>query len=275
MRVAVAGKGGAGKTTIAATLARVTARAGRDVLCLDADSNPNLAVALGVDDDLSHSVLPTSIVSRRLDGPALATPLDEVLATHSVPGPDGIRLSHMGMPGHAEAGCLCSAHGAVRAVLGDLAGRGVVTFLDLEASPEHFSRGTARHVDWLLLVAEPYFRSLMTIGRMATLAGELGIPRIGVVGNKLRDSGDEAAVREFARRHDLSLLAEIPWDDAVLDADRDRRPLAEAAPDGPAAGALARLATRLLEEARPATEGSSGRSAGPESPIGTGADTRR
>lgn len=248
MRVAVAGKGGAGKTTITATMARLVARAGNDVLCIDADSNPNLAVALGMPGDPVTTVVPPSLVSRRLDGPALTAPLAQVLAAHSVPGPDGIRLSHMGMPGHAEAGCMCSAHGAVRAMLADIGREGPTTFLDLEASPEHFSRGTARHVDVLLLVAEPYFRSLETVRRMADLGRELAIPRIEVVANKVRDSGDAAAVGEFCQRHDLAVVGQVPWDDAVLDADRDRRPLLEAAPACDAVHALTALGARLRDD---------------------------
>lgn len=247
MRVAVAGKGGAGKTTVTATMARVAARSGRDVLCIDGDSNPNLAVALGMGDDPESTVLPPSLVSRRLDGgPALTSSLEDVLATHTATGPDGIRLSHMGMPGHAESGCMCSAHGVVRAMLADIGRDGATTFLDLEASPEHFSRGTARHVDVLLFVAEPYFRSLETVRRMADLARELAIPRIAVVANKIRDPDDADAVGDFCQRHDLTVLGQVPWDDAVLDADRERRPLIECTPDGAAVRALTTITTNVV-----------------------------
>lgn len=243
----MAGKGGAGKTTITATMARLAAQTMPDVFCLDADSNPNLAVALGMEGPPEVTVLPQSIVSRRLDGgPSLTLSLEQLLASHSAMGPDGIRLSHMGMPGHADAGCLCSAHGAARAVLADLGDTNTTTFVDLEASPEHFSRGTVRHVDTLVLVAEPYFRSLETVRRMAVLAHELELPRLVLVGNKLRDDGDALAVREFAGRHDLEVIAEVPWDDAVLDADRDRRPLVEAAPASPAVRAIETAMRRLL-----------------------------
>lgn len=250
MRIAVAGKGGAGKTTITATLARLAAQSGQQVLCIDADSNPNLSVALGMDGEPGASMLPPSLVSRRLDGPALTTSLDDVLATHSRVGPDGIRLSHMGMPGHAESGCMCSAHGVVRALLADVGPQEPTTFLDLEASPEHFSRGTARHVDVLLFVMEPYFRSLETVRRMAELGRELQIPSIVTVANKLRDEDDRAAVRAFAERHALSLVGEVPWDDAVLDADRDQQPLIDATPDGAAVRALALLASHLGDQQR-------------------------
>lgn len=241
MRVALAGKGGAGKTTVAATLARLAARAGRRVVCIDADSNPNLAVALGIAPERAPAALPPSIVSRRFDGPALTSPLDDVLAHHAVVGPDGIRLALMGMPGHADEGCMCSAHATVSSTLAELGGRDLLALVDLEASPEHLSRGTARHVDVLLLLAEPYYRSLETVRRMAQLAAELPIPRVEVVANKLRDDTDRDAIAEFCERHGLELVGGIPWDDDVLDADRDRVPLTEARPDGAPVHAVRRL----------------------------------
>lgn len=242
MRVALAGKGGAGKTTISATLARLAARQGMPVVCIDADSNPNLAVALAGDAVTPPSALPPSIVSRRFDGPALSAPLDDILARHTVPGPDGVRLALMGMPQHAEEGCMCAAHATVSGTLADLGERPeVLTLVDMEASPEHFSRGTARHVDLLLLVAEPYYRSLETTRRMAQLAGELPIPRMGVVANKLRDATDRDALAAFCDRHELTLAGAVPWDDAVLDADRDQIPLLDAAPTSDAVRAVGEL----------------------------------
>lgn len=247
MRIAVAGKGGAGKTTLTATMARMAARSGHEVVCIDADSNPNLAVALGMPPaSPTDTSLPPSLVSRRLDGPALTRPVAEVLASHTALGPDGVRLTHLGMPGHAEEGCLCSAHAVVRAVLADLGEQDTTTLLDLEASPEHFSRGTARHVDWFLFVAEPYFRSLETVRRMAVLARELEIAHVGVVANKVRDERDAEAITAFCARHGLDEVGSIPWDDAVLDADRDRRALVEVEPRSPVVGAVESVLAAVL-----------------------------
>lgn len=247
MRIAVAGKGGAGKTTTSATLARLAAQRGHPVVCIDADSNPNLAIALGFSDPDASPVLPVSIVSRRMvGGPALTVEVAELLEHHTVLGPDGVRMASMGMPGHAEEGCLCSAHGVVRATLADLDDPDMVVVVDLEASPEHFSRGTARHVDTLLFVAEPYFRSLETVRRMAGLARELPIKRIVVVANKIRDPEDLDAIAGFCERHDLELLGHVGFDATVLDADRDRVPLVDASPDGPAVAAYGELLDRLL-----------------------------
>jgi CO dehydrogenase maturation factor len=252
MRIALAGKGGAGKTTISATLARLLAVDGFDVIAIDADSNPNLAFALGVptgrmgEEGAAPHALPSSIVSRRIDGPGLNQGIDAVLAAHGVLAPDGVRLAHMGMPGHADEGCLCAAHATVSSLLADLGDRsGGVTIVDMEASPEHLSRGTARHVDLLLLVAEPYYRALETARRLAVLAAELPIARVAVVANKLRSEDDREAVAAFCERHELELIAEVGWSEQVLHADAARRPLIEADPDGAAVSAVRRLVTAL------------------------------
>jgi CO dehydrogenase maturation factor len=243
MRIALAGKGGAGKTTISATLARLLADQGLDVVAVDADSNPNLAIALGADAGRVPDALPTGIVSRRLDGPGLTMELGEVLATHGVLAPGGIRLTHMGMPAHADEGCLCAAHATVSALLGDLADRpNGVAIVDLEASPEHLSRGTARHVDLLLLVVEPYYRALETGRRLAALAAELPIARVAVVANKLRSVEDADAVEAFCERHGLELLAGVPWDESVLAADAARTPLIDVDPGGAVVSAVRALA---------------------------------
>jgi CO dehydrogenase maturation factor len=239
VRVAVAGKGGAGKTTIAATLARLAARRGDLVLAVDADSNPNLAVALGVPPDVEPPTLAADLVARRLSGLELTVSIDDFLAHHAPAGPEGVHLVAMGAPGHADEGCMCAAHAGVSALLSAAADVGL-TMVDLEASPEHLSRGTARHVDVLLLVAEPYYRSLETVRRMATLAGELPIPAISVVANKVRDERDLEAIEDFCNRSHLELIGAVPWSDGVTEGDRDRIPLAER-PEDPAAAALADL----------------------------------
>ena len=251
-RVAVAGKGGAGKTTLSATLARLLARRGQRVLVIDGDSNPNVAVALGCDRDQASAVepLPTGLVSRRLGGAALVEPVSTIVKQHGIAAPDGVDVVLMAMPAHADEGCLCSAHATVSGMLADVAEEtDFVVVLDLEASPEHLSRGTTRHVDALLLVVEPYYRSYETARRMALLAGELPIPRVGVVANKLRSQSDADAIAEFCERHGLRLEATLPWSDAVLDADRAGTALLDHDPDGPVVTAVSRLADTLLSVA--------------------------
>lgn len=249
LRVAVAGKGGAGKTTLSATLARLLARGGHRVLVIDADSNPNVAVALGFEPERAAAILPLppGLVSRRLSGPALVEPVGGVAARHGAMGPDGVAVVHMAMPAHADEGCLCSSHATVSALLADSAGEaGTAVIVDLEASPEHFSRGTTRHVDALLLVVEPYYRSLETARRMALLAAELPIRRVGVVANKLRSPSDAEAAAEFCARHGLALEGRLPWSDTVLEADLVGSALIDYDPSGPVVAAVAELADSLL-----------------------------
>jgi len=249
MRVAFAGKGGAGKTTIAATAARLSARGGRPVVAIDADSNPNLVVALGageIGETAARPSVPYSLVSRRLDRPGFVRALDDVLLEHATAAPDGVQLVAMGAPRHAEEGCLCSAHAVVSALLAELGDRpGTLTVVDMEASPEHLSRGTARHADVLLLVAEPYYRALEAVGRLAGLARELPIGRVAVVANKVRSVEDDEAIAAYCERHDLDRVASVPWSDDVLAADRAARSLIDAAPDSDVVRSVADLITRI------------------------------
>lgn len=253
MIVALAGKGGAGKTTLSSTLARVLARSGRCVVAIDADSNPNLAVALGMRELAADAAwLPESLVSRKITGPALVVPVQEVLDRYGLPGPDGVSLLLMGMPEHAEQGCLCGGHATVSALLSDLgADPDVVGIVDMEASPEHLARGTARNADLLLLVAEPYFRSLESVRRQAELAAELPIGRVEVVANKVRSADDHDAIAQFCDRHGLTMVESVPWCDAVTAADGRAVPLIDATDlDGaPVIDAVTRLGARVLAPA--------------------------
>jgi len=248
VRVAIAGKGGAGKTTISATLARLFARAGARVVAIDADANPNLSTALGVapaQAGLLRSV-PTSMVSRRQGGAGLTEPVDEILARYTVKAPEGVRLLAMGAPGHAEEGCMCAAHAVVSSLLEDLGVDGDrMVIVDMEASPEHFSRGTVRHADVVCLVAEPYYRSLETVRRMAALAEELPVGRIVVVANKVRSASDHKAIGEFCKRQDLELAGSVPWSDEVGSADRQRVPIIDWKSAAPVVDAIAAFAADL------------------------------
>jgi len=229
LRLAVAGKGGAGKTTISATLARLAARSGRSVVALDADANPNLSVALGIAPQVAKGLaaVPSSLVSRRIGGAGLTKAIGDVLDTYALAGPDGLRLLGMGAPAHADEGCLCSAHAVVSSLLEDLDAPGRYVVVDMEASPEHLSRGTVRHVDSICLVAEPYYRSLETVRRMAALITELPVATMTVVANKVRSIQDEQAIREFCDRHGFVLAGVVPWSDEVMAADRARVPVVD------------------------------------------------
>ncbi len=106
MKLAVAGKGGSGKTSISGTMARLLARAGHRVLAIDGDSNPNLALTLGIPPGSIGELptLPRDLLERTEQGPKLRRTLDEVCASHSLRGPDGVTLLVMAHPQHAGAG---------------------------------------------------------------------------------------------------------------------------------------------------------------------------
>jgi len=249
LRVAVAGKGGAGKTTLSSTLARLFARQGMDVIVVDGDSNPNVATALGIDRERAEAIqpLPMGLVSRKLNGnAALKEPVMDIVSRYGGLAPDNVHVLKMAMPAHADEGCLCSAHATVSALLADIEELdNTISILDLEASPEHLSRGTTRHVDALLLVVEPYYRSFETARRMAALAAELPIKRVGVVANKLRSPDDASAIAEYCERHGLHLEAELPWSTQALDADKAEIPLIDFDPTSPVVAAVSKLTEKL------------------------------
>lgn len=119
--------------------------------------------------------------------------------------------------------------------------------VDMEAGLEHLSRGTTRHVDTLLAIAEPYYRSMETARRVFELAAELEIARVLLVANKVRDEADADAIAEYAERHGLLQGASVPWDAAVAEADRVARPLIDVAPPGaPALVAIDRMTEALI-----------------------------
>jgi len=238
MKLAVAGKGGSGKTSISGTMARLLARRGLRVLAIDGDSNPNLALTLGVPSEQWGSVptLPRDLARRGEDGIELTKSVDEVRASHSLTGPDGTTLLVMAHPDPEEAGkgCLCGMHATVRTLIGELPDTDEdVTILDTEASPEHLRRGTAKYADVLIAVVEPYYKSLETGRRMAALAIELGVERVLLLANKVRDDSELAAVREFAEANDLEIVGMVPYDDGMAAAERARVSPLDHDPDMP------------------------------------------
>ena len=125
-----------------------------------------------------------------------------------------------------------------------------VCILDTEASPEHLSRGTASFADAMLVVVEPYFKSLETGRRMAALANDLGLERVALVANKIKDEHDLAAVREFAEQHRLELAGFVPFDQRLPEAERASEAPLDFAPDAPAVAAIGDLAQNLASNGR-------------------------
>ena len=259
MRIAIAGKGGTGKTTIAGTLARALARTGREVLAIDADTNPNLASVLGIPPERVQTIayLPRNVMQRQTkeDGTTkvvfTADP-EAMIDEFSIAGPDGVRLMIMGKVGHAGAGCLCSAHATVRGFLGEIVERNQSdrhVVVDMEAGLEHLSRGTGKYVSRLVAVLEPYYRSMETARNLASLASELGIPDVVVVANKVRDAADHSAIADFCRAHALRLVGEVPYDGRLADSERSGGAPIDLAVGSPGVVAIQALTGPLASEA--------------------------
>ena len=117
-----------------------------------------------------------------------------------------------------------------------------VSLLDMEASIEHLGRATPQGVDVLFVVVEPYYRALETASRIAPLARDLGIPRLVTIANKIRDAEDTRVIRDFCQAHGLELGLELPFDEAVRDADRRGRALIDVAPNSLTVAGVRRLA---------------------------------
>lgn len=249
MKLAIAGKGGSGKTSISGTMARLLARSGHEVLAIDGDSNPNLAVTLGIAPERMDALptLTSDLIARGEDGIRLTATLDAICDSHSVLGPDGVRLLIMANPKHADTGCLCSMHATVRSVI-EAADPDDVCILDTEASPEHLSRGTTRYADAMFCVVEPYYKSLETGRRMAALGRDLGLGRVALIANKVRDEREREAVEEFAARHDLEVAGVVPYDDAMPASERAGSSPLDHAPDSPAVRAIADFARSVVRD---------------------------
>lgn len=252
MKIAIAGKGGVGKTTIAGLLSRVLAQKGKSVLALDADSNPNLSMTLGVQDEAIQRTptIPHGLTEWREDdsGEAyvhLLQPVSSFISDFGIAAPDGVKLMVMGEVVEASAGCRCSAHAVARGITGHLLHEADVVVLDMEAGLEHLGRGTAEHVDLLLIVVEPYYRSLMTAQRIQELATQMNLPRIAVVANRVRNQKEREAIEQFCAGHAMNLAAIIPFDESVLDAEMSGQSLLDFSPDGSAVSAVSSLADGL------------------------------
>ncbi len=131
----------------------------------------------------------------------------------------------------------------MRGIVGaSLQDRDGVTILDLEAGLEHLKRGTPGSADELLVVVEPYFRSVESATHVADLGRELGIASVRIVANKIRDDRDADMIGSVFEGHGLTVLGTVPFDPAVMDADRIPAALIDLAPQSPSVRAVESLA---------------------------------
>ena len=261
MKIAMVGKGGSGKTTLAGTLARVLARKHHRVLAIDGDPNPNLALTLGMaraDADQIRSI-PSSLVE------SVTTPAGQsslrmtmersmVLGQYAAQAPDGIQLIVMGKPadGSAGSGCMCASHRAVRGLIAEMSDAGEHTITDMEAGLEHLKRGTARNVEAMLIVAEPYYRSLEAASRTFSLANELKIPHVYAVANKIRNDADREAIDAYCAQHGMPLIGAVPFDEGFAIAEQAEQAPADIVGASPGLRAIEALADRVIALETPA-----------------------
>ncbi len=257
MKLAVAGKGGSGKSTVAAALALLLARSGRPVLAVDADPDANLASALGMPAELQRQIVPISerraLIEERTGAkvrqygqmfkmnPEVADVAEACAVVH-----EGVSLLVLGAIEGGGSGCACPESVMIKALVADLVlHKNEALVMDMEAGVEHLGRGTARGVDTMLVVVEPSRMSLECAERVFRMAGEIGLTDVRVVANKIANPDEEAWLRSalFDRR----IIATIPFSEEIRDADRSGRSVVDGA-SGEALAAFSGLLDALGEE---------------------------
>ncbi len=227
MRIAIAGKGGVGKTTISGTLSRILGKKGFEVLAIDGDPNPNLSVVLGIDKkakmspNLSTDIMERVEISEGQWKFQVKLPFNEILKTYGQSAADNVTLLMIGKPEKAGTGCMCGSHTVVRELIhaAMTTEEDRIIILDTEASLEHMKRGTSKYVDKIFTVVEPYYRSLEAASRFAEMARELGIQNVEAIANKVRNAEEEQAIVDYCKQINLPIAVIVPFDEQVMSAD--------------------------------------------------------
>ncbi len=241
MKIAVAGKGGSGKTTTCAVLARTLARSGQTTLALDCDSNPNLGISLGIGEDATeHLISVRDAVDAGDEEHALTA--DDLVERFGVDAPDGVRLTVVTAIQNPQPGCPCCGISPEQ-LLGQLARPDRVVVADFEAGLGTVMRLDGNPVDVVVVVVEPTVKSLEVGRRAAESVQQGGLGRVVVTANRVRDDADASRVRTAFPGDDVVL---VPDDPAIVDAERQGLAPLDAAPDAPSVRALVALARSLL-----------------------------
>lgn len=230
MKIAITGKGGVGKTTLTALLAQGYADRGRDVLAVDADPSPCLAGALGFPPELRAKLHPIAEMEALIEERTGAKPgtvggfftlnprVDDLPERFSVLL-RGVRLLEMGSVDTGGSGCICPESAMLKTLFTHLLFREEdILLLDMYAGVEHLGRATVDFVDAMLVVVEPTRRSLGTAAQITKLANDIGLLRLYLVGNKVRNDEEARFLAEEAPG--IPLLGYLPADLKVQEADR-------------------------------------------------------
>lgn len=239
-KIAVSGKGGVGKTTFAGLLAYLLAETGQVVYAIDADPNPTLAQALGFPPDRVAELTPIVAMEELIAERTGARPgevggyftinprVDDIPARFSVVH-RGVHLMQMGTIRGAGMGCACPENAMLRALVTHLLLREPETvIMDMVAGLEHLGRGTASAVDVMAVMAEPSGRGVAVARDIVTLARALGIPKIWIVGNKVRGERDRTYLTDHLG--DIGMAGMLSFDEAAVEADMQGIAVYDAAP---------------------------------------------
>lgn len=229
IKIAVSGKGGAGKTTLAAALIRAYGLTHRRVYAVDADPDASLAPALGIPPEAAAEIRPVVELKERIQDVmggeggffSLTPPLGVILEEFCFRF-GNVLFIRMGGIKKAGGSCYCRENAFLNAVMTALLlEQNEVVVMDMPAGIEHLSRGTARGVDFLLVVVEPNPRSIDTAHLVEKLAEDIGVPRVAAVGNKVESTGDAAMIETaFPGR----VLGMLPFDRAAYKGEGDLGP---------------------------------------------------
>jgi len=226
MKIAISGKGGVGKTTLAALLAMAYAEGGYKVIAADADPDGNLAAALGVPPEVAERIVPVVEMRdliRERTGAEPGTVGEFFQLNPKVSDiPDrfaldweGVKILVMGTIKGPLAGCVCPEAAMLKALFTELIiGREEVLILDMDAGVEHLGRGTAQGVDAFIIVVEPGLRSFQTARTIKKFASGLGVENCFIVSSK---ANNESA-RQFITENlaDFQILGFIDFDSDLI-----------------------------------------------------------